>query len=85
VLEAGDIVARHPDVAAAVYTGYGGKGPVDALAAMLASHTHHHHPIGAALKRQIELYASELKQVSVLKRSTDPTTFAERVYVDVLS
>jgi NitT/TauT family transport system substrate-binding protein len=85
VLEAGDMVARHPAVAAAVYTGYGGKGSVDDLAAMLASHTHQHHPIGTALKRQIEFYASELKQVSVLKRSTDPTKFAERVFVDVLS
>ena len=52
---------------------------------MLASHTHHNHPIGAALKGQILLYANELKQVNVLKRSTDPTKFAERVTVDVLS
>src|SRR5215467_9334069 len=85
VLEAGDMVARYPADAAAVYTGYGGRGPAGDLAAMLASHTHHHHPIGTALKRQIELYANELKQVNVLKRSTDPTRFAERVYVDVLS
>jgi NitT/TauT family transport system substrate-binding protein len=68
-----------------VYSAYGGKGPLDDLAAMLASHTHHNHPIGAALKAQISLYANELKQVHVLKRSTDPTKFAERVTVDVLS
>jgi NitT/TauT family transport system substrate-binding protein len=85
VLEAGDIVARNPADAAAAYAAYGGKGSLDDLAAMLASHTHHHHPIGAALKRQIVLYADELKQVSVLKRSTDPAKFADRVYVDVLS
>jgi NitT/TauT family transport system substrate-binding protein len=85
VLEAGDMVARHPADAAAVYSAYGGKGPLDDLAAMLASHTHHNHPIGATLKGQILLYASELKQVNVLKRSTDPTKFAERVTVDVLS
>ena len=85
VLEAGDLVAHHPADAAAVYSGYGGKGPLEDLAAMLASHTHHNHPIGAALKRQISLYAEELKQVNVLKRSTDPAKFAERVYVDVLS
>ena len=85
VLEAGDIVARHPADAAAVYSAYGGKGPLDDLAAMLASHTHHNHPIGTALKQQIFLYANVLKQVIVLKRSTDPTKFAERVYVDVLS
>ena len=85
VLEAGDMVARHPADAAAVYSAYGGKGPVDDLAAMLASHTHHNHPVGTALKQQILLYANELKQVNVLKRSTDPAKFAERVYVDVVS
>jgi len=85
VLEAGDMVARHPADAAAVYSAYGGKGPLDDLAAMLASHTHHNHPVGTALKQQIVFYANELKQVNVLKRSTDPTKFAERVYVDVLS
>jgi NitT/TauT family transport system substrate-binding protein len=85
VLEAGDIVARHPADAAAVFAGYGGKGPLGDLAAMLASHTHHNHPVGAALKRQITLYADELKQVNVLKRSTDSAKFAERLYVDVLS
>jgi NitT/TauT family transport system substrate-binding protein len=85
VLEAGDIVARHPADAASIYAGYGGKGPPGDLAAMLASHTHHNHPVGAALKRQISLYAEELKEVNVLKRSTDPAKFAERVYADVLS
>jgi NitT/TauT family transport system substrate-binding protein len=68
-----------------VYAGYGGKGPLDDLAAMLASHTHHNHPVGAALKQQIVLYAHELKQVNVLKRSTEPMKFADRVYADVLS
>jgi sulfonate transport system substrate-binding protein len=85
ILEAGDMVARDPADAAAVYAGYGGKGSLDDLAAMLASHTHHNHPVGAALKRQILLYAEELKQVNVLKRSTDSAKFADRVYVDVLS
>ncbi|MCK1479937.1 ABC transporter substrate-binding protein [Bradyrhizobium sp. 197] len=85
VLEAGDMVARNPADAAAAYSAYGGKGSLDDLGAILASHTHHNHPIGAELKRQIVLYADELKEVNVLKRSTDPTKFAERVYVDVLS
>jgi NitT/TauT family transport system substrate-binding protein len=85
VLEAGEIVADHPADAAAVYSGYGGKGPLNDLTAMLASHTHHNHPIGTALRQQIVLYANELKQVNVLKRSTDPTKFADRVYVNVLS
>src|SRR5262245_11385611 len=85
VLEAGDMVARRPADAATVYSAYGGKGTLDDLAAMLTSHTHYNHPIGTALKQQIVFYANELKQVNVLKQSTDSTKFAERVYVDVLS
>jgi NitT/TauT family transport system substrate-binding protein len=85
VLEAGDMVAHDPATAAAVYSAYGGKGPLQDLAAMLGSHTHHNHPVGAALKRQISLYADELKQVNVMKRGVDTAKFAERVYVDILS
>src|SRR5262249_3324158 len=85
VLEAGDMVARHPADAAAVYSAYGGKGTGNDLAGMLASHTHPNHPCGTAFKQQILLDANELKEVNVLKRTTDPTKFAERVYVDVLS
>jgi sulfonate transport system substrate-binding protein len=76
---------RDPADAGAVYSTYGGKGSVQDLAAMLASHTHHNHPVGAALKRQISLYADELKQVNVIKRGTDSAKFAERVCLDVLS
>jgi NitT/TauT family transport system substrate-binding protein len=84
VLEAGDRVARDPADAARVYSSYGGKGPLEDLAAMLASHTHHNHPVGPALKQQISLYTEELKLVNVMKRSTDTAKFAERVYVDIL-
>ena len=78
-------MASDPTNAAAVYSGYGGKGSVEDLATMLRGHTHHNHPVGAALKQQISVYADELKQVNVIKRSTDPDRFAERVYVDLLS
>jgi NitT/TauT family transport system substrate-binding protein len=85
ILEAGDRVAGDPADAAVVYSGYGGRGSVEDLAAMLRSHDHHNHPIGAALKKQLLLYTEELKGVNVIKRSTDPAKFAERIYVDVLS
>jgi NitT/TauT family transport system substrate-binding protein len=85
VLEAGDLVARNPDDAAAVYSGYGGKGSVEDLSAMLRSHNHRDHPVGAALKKQLLLYIDELKAVNVIKKSTDSAKFAEKIYVDVLS
>ena len=85
VLAAGDWVAHRPDDAAAVFAGYGGKGSVEDLAAMLRTHTHHDHPVGDDLKKQIALYADELKVINVIKPGTDTAKFADRVYVDVLS
>jgi NitT/TauT family transport system substrate-binding protein len=85
ILEAGDHVAHEPDDAASVFSGYGGKGSTQDLADMLRSHTHHQHPIGSDLKKQIALYTDELKLVNVIKPSTDANRFADRVYVDVLS
>jgi NitT/TauT family transport system substrate-binding protein len=85
ILEAADRVASDPADAAAVYSGYGGRGSVEDLAAMYRSHTHHNHPVGAALQKQLLLYTEELKAVNVIKRSTDPAKFAERIYLDVLS
>jgi len=85
VLEGGQVVAHKPEDAAAVFSAYGGKGSVEDLTAMLRSHTHHEQPIGADLKKQIALYADELKLVNVIKPGTDTAKFADRVYIDVLS
>lgn len=85
ILEAAELVASDPTGAAAIYSGYGGKGSVDDLATMYRSHTHHNHPVGASLKQQLLLYTEELKAVNVIKKSTDPAKFAERIYIDVLS
>ena len=52
---------------------------------MYRSHTHHNHPVGANLKKQLVLYTDELKAVNVIKKSTDSAKFAERIYLDVLS
>jgi len=85
ILEGAERVANDPADAAAIYSGYGGKGSVEDLATMYRSHTHHNHPVGAALKEQLVLYTDELKAVNVMKKSTDSTKFAERIYTDVLS
>jgi len=85
ILEAGDLVSRNPTDAAAVYAAYGGRGPLDDLVAMLRSHTHNHHPVGAALKKEISLYTDELKLVRVIKPSVDSARFAERIFADVLT
>ncbi|MGI4940731.1 MAG: ABC transporter substrate-binding protein [Janthinobacterium lividum] len=84
LLEAQEWVAMNPDAAAAIFAPYSPAKP-EQLAAMLRSHTHHHHPAGAALTAEIALYAQELKEVQVLKPRTDPRRFAERVTADVLA
>jgi NitT/TauT family transport system substrate-binding protein len=77
-------VAANPDGAAQIFAPYA-KAPTAQLAAMLRSHTHQHNPIGADLREQIAAYATDLKQVSVLKPATDPAKYAERVTVDLLT
>jgi NitT/TauT family transport system substrate-binding protein len=85
ILEGADRVASDPADAATIYSSYGGRGSVEDLATMYRSHAHHRHPVGAELKKQLLLYTDELRAVNVIKRSTDPAKFADRIYLDVLS
>lgn len=83
LLEAQDWVAANPDEAA-LFAPYS-PAPQAQLAAMLRSHTHGHHPVGAALKGEIASYAEELKLVRVMRPATDTGRFAEKVFADVLT
>ncbi|MBV8613160.1 MAG: ABC transporter substrate-binding protein, partial [Acetobacteraceae bacterium] len=85
LLEAQEWVAANPDGAAAIFAPYTKVASAPQLAAMLRSHTHHHHPVNGAFKQEVALYAQELKQAAVLKPGTDPAKFADRVCVDVLA
>ncbi|MCJ2056942.1 ABC transporter substrate-binding protein [Methylobacterium sp. J-048] len=85
ILEGGHAVHENPEAAAKAFAGYGGKGSIEDLAAMLRSQHHGDSPVGGRLKQQLALYGDELKLVNVLKRSTDTAKFAERIYADVLS
>jgi len=85
LMEAQEWVAENPEGAAAIYAGFSKAATPEQLAALLRSHTHHHHPVGDALKQEITLYAEDLKLASVLKASTDPAQFADRVCVDILA
>jgi NitT/TauT family transport system substrate-binding protein len=85
VREAGNHVAHEPEDSAALFSRYGGKGSIQDLAAMLRSHTHHRQAAEGDLRKEIALYADELKLVKVIRPGTDTAKFADRVYADVLT
>ena len=86
LLDAAEYAAQNPAEAAATYAPFAaGKVPMDDLVALAKYHTHHHHPVGEVLKRELKAYADDLKTVSVFKPSTDTAKFAERIYVDIFA
>lgn len=85
ILEAQEFVFANPDEAAAIFAPYSPSVKPEQLAAMLRSHTHGHHPVGADLRQEIALYTDELKAISVIKPGTNTDRFSAKVYADVLS
>jgi NitT/TauT family transport system substrate-binding protein len=84
LLDATEWTANHPTEAATIFAQYAPQADVGQLTAMLKSHTDHHHPTGDAFRKEIALYADDLKTVGVLNGSTDSNRFASRVFSDVL-
>ncbi|HXI09134.1 MAG: ABC transporter substrate-binding protein [Bradyrhizobium sp.] len=86
LLDAAMFTSQNPDKAARSFQPYAPKTATLAdLEGMARYHTHHHHPVGDILKRELKGYADDLKTVSVFKPTTDTTKFAERIYVDIFS
>jgi NitT/TauT family transport system substrate-binding protein len=84
LLDAAMFVSQNPEKAAKSFQPYAPKAASLAdLEGMVRYHTHHHHPVGEVLKRELQAYAEDLKKVAVFKPSTDTAKFAERIYVDV--
>ncbi|MFX7949406.1 hypothetical protein ABTK52_18530, partial [Acinetobacter baumannii] len=50
LLEASQVTARDPDLAARIFSKYAAASTAD-LSTMLKSQTHHHNPVGSDLKR----------------------------------
>jgi NitT/TauT family transport system substrate-binding protein len=85
LLEAQEFVFANPDETAAIFAPYAPVAKPEQLAAMLRSHTHGHHPVGADLRQELSQYTDELKAISVIKPSTNSDRFSAKVYADVLS
>ncbi|WP_342363090.1 ABC transporter substrate-binding protein [Terrarubrum flagellatum] len=86
ILEAHDWTVAKPRDSAESFSKFAPKGvTLQDIVGMLNGQTHNHRPVGADLKKELALYASELKSVQVFKQSTDSAQFAEKVYADVFA
>jgi NitT/TauT family transport system substrate-binding protein len=86
LLEAQDLTVAKPELAAQAFLPNAPKDKsIEDLVGVLKDQTHGHNPTGADLRHEIALYAEELRDVQVFRRSTDPQEFADLVYADVLS
>jgi len=86
LLDAAMFASQDPDKAARSFQPYAPKAATPAdLEGMVRYHTHHHHPVGEVLKRELKAYADDLKVISVFKPTTDTARFAERIYADVFA
>jgi len=85
LIEAAEFAHHNPDEAAETYLPYAaGKATKEDIATLAKYHTHGNHLLGAELKKQLALYAEELKLVNVFKPTTDINRFADRIYADVV-
>lgn len=85
ILEAAHWITSHPVEAAKAFQPYAPNATAADLETLIKTHTHHHHPVGADLKKELTAYADELKLVSVIKPTTDTAKFADKIYADVLA
>jgi NitT/TauT family transport system substrate-binding protein len=86
LLDSAMFTAENPQEAAKSFVPCAPKAATLAdIEGMIRYHTHHHHPVGEVLKRELQAYADDLKAISVIKPSTNTAKFAERIYVDVFS
>lgn len=83
--QASDYVAENPNEAARIYAKYAPKVAVEDLQKLLADLTYKHHPAGRGLRDEVEVFAREFHTAGILKKSTDPTRFAQHVTLDVLA
>jgi NitT/TauT family transport system substrate-binding protein len=86
VLKASQMVNANPSHAVEVAGHYAPRSasPTD-LTEMLKSYPYGEQPIGADFQRQVLLYANELKRAGVLKPSTDPQRYVNRVTANLLA
>ena len=85
LLEACHDVYVNPDRAVEFFSRYAPQSvPIKSLSEMLQSYPYSEQPVGDAFRRQVVLYAQELKEAGVLKPGTDPERYSRRITADVI-
>jgi len=79
---AASLCAEDPERVARVFAPYA-KASIEDIVWVLKSQTHDRHPVDGDLRGDIKLYAHELRDVGVMRASTDPGEFAARVVEDL--
>lgn len=87
LIEAAHIVFNDPDLAVTTiqHDAIRKNTRREELAEMLAHYPHDEQPTGDALRRHVLSFAEDLKAAGILKPSTDPVKFTNRITEDVLS
>jgi len=85
LVQASQYVAENPNESARIFAKYTPKFEVDDLQRLLAELTYKHHPSGGRLRDEVRDFAADFRAAGILKKSTDPTRFANHITLDVLS
>ncbi|CAN5302073.1 ABC transporter substrate-binding protein [soil metagenome] len=81
---AANICSRDPARIARAFAPFAKASEAD-LIAVLKMQTHDHHPVGTALRREVALYAGELRDAGIMKADLVPDQFAASVTDNVLA
>lgn len=86
IVDAQAWTAAHPDETAEIFAPFvPGNVPAADVAKILRSHTHDHHSTGDALRKDVALFANELKLINVIRPNTNADAFAEKIVANVIS
>ena len=82
--QASDFVVENPAETARVYAKYTPKVSEDELRELIHATNYRHHPTGQVLRDEVEYFARDFHSAVILRKTTDPVRFADKVTLDLL-
>lgn len=83
LVEAAELTAKDPLAAGKAFAPYSPKATAEDLAGILQTMNYHTHPVKSDLLDDLTFYADEMKDLSILKSTTNPKDFATRISSDI--